>query len=111
MTTNNGNGAATVLYHFALEAENRDTVRQQGSAINRALKRLKKISEPVLPAQKIERDEPTQQIVTLPAVSAIDHRLQIALETADAERRKTDIPPAPKTGVTRKKKRWFRWPD
>lgn len=99
------------MYHYALEAENCDTVRKQGTAINKALKRLKKISTPKLLAQQTERDEPTQQIITLPAVSAIDHRLKEALEIADAERRKTDAPPAAKCDTLPKRKRWFGWPD
>lgn len=106
--------AAAVEYHFDLESENRETVREQGTAINRSLKKLKKISSGSLPAVTERDDEPTQQHVTIPAVRAVDQRLKAALEEAEEACRKSSQPPpatAEASGTAKKKKRWFGWKD
>lgn len=93
-------------YHYDLLEKNRERVREQGSAINRTLKRLRSISDPELKIEvRRERDEDdiTQQHVTLPTLRVVDQRLKLALEEADADRQST--PPS------LKKKRWYRWED
>jgi len=91
-------------YHYALEATNRVTVREQGARINQTLKRIKKLaSDPALVAYREPReDEVTQQCVTMP-VAHSDKTLKIALENVEAEGARSTRAP--------KKKRWFGWAD
>jgi methyl coenzyme M reductase gamma subunit len=88
-------------YHYDLLERNRERVREQGTAI----KKLRSISDPDVPVlvqRKRDETDITQQHVTLPAMRAVDQRLKIALEEAEAAR--DSSPPSAK-------KKWYRWPD
>src|SRR5690348_6157709 len=94
-------------YHYALETQNRETVREQGTQINKALKRIRRLtSNPSIPVVELLKeardDEITQQHVTLPAVAPPNLALKKAIEKIEEERKAAEEP---------KKKKWFGWDD
>ena len=101
--------AATAEYHYVQQEENRETVRLQGRAINKALKKLRRISSREFTVPEIIRDdEPTQPHVTLPNGKAVDLLLKEALEDAEQQCRKSEMP---SPAEEKKRKRWFGWAD
>lgn len=105
------NSEAKVEYHYSQQAENRDTVRAQGKAINSSLKKLKKIPSHEFEVPVLARDdEPTAQHVTIPNGAPVDLRLKDALEDAEEQCRKSEAPAA-ETPTEKKRKRWFGWAD
>jgi hypothetical protein len=112
----NNEGAAAVEYHYSQQAENRDTVQVQGTKINKALKKLRKLrqissSEFATPELPERDDEPAPPQVTLPNGKAVDLRLKDALEAAEKQCRESEAPLPEETLVTPKRKSWFDWSD
>lgn len=113
MANPSDHAATAVEYHYDLQRENRQTVRKQGTAINKSLKKLRSISSSKVPIPTAftRGDEPTQQHITIPHSEPEMCVLKEALVAAEAQCRKSDTPPAEVSTVRIRRKRWFGWKD